>query len=138
MSREGVISIPADLLLDISDRLRDLEQELRKLGLSGFSTQPSAPRPPHQPSRQKVEPTPFNFNVLSLEWTKSRKMGAGPASPSTPWCWTYGYVQDSPDPRPECADLVYALLQYEVVQCGRYIIKLSGDDLRLLNRTLAT
>ncbi len=137
MSREGVVSISADRLLEIADRLKDLEADLRKLGLNGFTTQPSAPRPPRQPTSQKVEPTPFSFDVLNIPWTKSNKAGGGAAGPNTPWCWAYGYELDSPEPKPECAELVYAILQYEIVQCGRYIVKLSGRDMRLLNRTLA-
>lgn len=134
---EGVISIPADQLLQIADRLKDLEADLRMLGLNGLTTRPPAPRPQRQPTSQNVAPTPFNFNVLNLPWTKSNKAGGGAAGPSTPWCWTHGYEIDSPEPRPECAELVYAIQQYEVVQCGRYIIKLSGRDMRLLNRTLS-
>ena len=137
MSSEGNVTISADRLLDIADRLREVEADLRKLGSEGFGTQPSAPRPQRQPTRQKVAPTPFNFDVLNIPWTKSNKAGGGAAGPNAPWCWAYGYEIDSPEPKPECADLVYAIQQYEIVQCGRYIVKLSGRDMRLLNRTLA-
>ena len=137
MNREGVVSISADKILDLADRLKELESDLRKLGLNGFATQPSAPRPQRQPTSQKVEPTPFNFDVLNIPWTKSKRDGGGAAGPNTPWAWTYGYDIDSPEPKPECADLVYAIQQYEIVKCGRYIIKLSGREGRLLNRTLA-
>ncbi len=79
----------------------------------------------------------LELDVHDLDWKKSNKMGGGPAGASTPWAWTYGYVQDSPEPRPECRGLVNAIRQYGVVQTGRYKIKLSGREMRLLNRTLA-
>lgn len=135
MSGEGVVTISANRLLEIADQLKRVESDLRKLGLNGFSTQPPKPRP--QPKRSGADAMPVDFHVSFLDWKKSNKMGGGSAGPSTPWAWTHGYIQDSPDPRPECSDLVNAILRYGVVQCGRYKIKLSGRDGRLLNRTFA-
>ncbi len=45
MSGEGVVTISANRLLDIADRLRDLEADLRKLGLNGFKAQPASRAP---------------------------------------------------------------------------------------------
>lgn len=135
MSREGNVTISADRLLAIADELKRVESDLRKLGLDGFTTQPTTPRP--TPQRQDAQPMILEIDVLNMDWKKSNKMGGGPASASTPWSWTHGYIQDSQEPRPECADLVRTIERYGVVQCGRYSIKLSGRDNRLLNRTLA-
>ncbi len=135
MSGEGIVTISADRILEMADRMKELESDLRKLGLNGFTTQPSTPTP--QPQRPDAEPMRLEIDVSNLDWKKSNKMGGGPAGPTTPWCWTHAYIQDSPQPRPECADLVNAILLYGIVQCGRYKIKLSGRDGRLLNRTFA-
>ncbi len=136
MSREGVVSISADRLLEIADQLKRVEADLRKLGLNGFTTRPPTPKP--QPQKSDAEAMPLDFDVLSIAWTRSNKAGGGAAGPNDPWAWTYGYPDaQNPNPRPECADLVYAILQYEVVQCGRYKIKLAGRDGRLLNITIA-
>ena len=81
---------------------------------------------------------PIEFDILSLDWTKSKKAGGGPAGPETPWAWTFAYPDaESPDPRTDCYELVMSLHRYGEVRCGRYIIKLGGRDSRLLNRTIA-
>lgn len=135
MSRSASVTISVEHLLMIADRLRDLESDLRKLGLNGYSVQPPTPTP--QPQSPGAEPMRLEIDISNLDWKKSNKMGGGPAGPSTPWAWTHAYVQDSPQPRPECSELVNALIRYGVVQSGRYTIKLSGRDSRLLNRTFA-
>ncbi len=137
MSEEGVVMISANRLLEIADQLKRVESDLRQLGLKGFGTQPSKPKP--QPQKTQADAMPLEgFDILSLDWRRSAKVGGGDAGPNDKWCWTFAYPDaDSPEPSSDRSELVNALLRYGVVQCGRYRIKLSGRDMRLLNRTLA-
>ena len=136
MSGEGVVTISADRILEIADRMKELEGDLRRLGLEGFGTQPTSQT--LQKQKLGMEPMPLTFDILSLDWKRSAKAGGGDAGPNDKWCWTFAYPDaDSPEPRSDCYDLVMAILRYKVVQCGRYQIKLAGRDFRLLNRTIA-
>ena len=136
MSNEGVVTISADELLKIADKLKEVEKDLRKIGLKGFGTQPIKQTP--QKQKPEMEPMPLAIEILGLDWKKRARDGGGPAGPDTPWCWTYAYPNaHSHEPSLDRHDLVKAILQFGVVQCGKYIVKLSGRDMRLLNRTFA-
>lgn len=136
MSSDGVVTISADRLLEIADQLKRVESDLRKLGMTGFSTQPTKPKT--QTQKPKSEAMPLDFDIRSLDWKKSNKAGGGPAGPETPWAWAFAYPDsESNDPRTDCYDLVIALNRFGTVKCGRYIVKFGGRDSRLLNRTFA-
>ena len=136
MSSEGVVTISADRLLEIADQLKRVESDLRKLGMDGFGTQPPKTKP--QPQKPKADAMPLDFDILRLDWRKSAKAGGGDAGPNDKWCWTFAYPDaDSPEPNSDRYELVNAILIYGEVRCGRYNVKLSGRDSRLLNRTFA-
>ncbi len=136
MSGEGVVTISADRLLEIADQLKRVESDLRKLGMNGFSTQPTKPKP--QPQKPQADAMPLDFDILGLDWRRSTKAGGGDAGPNDKWAWTFAYPDaESHDPREDCYDLVIALNRFGSVQCGKYIVKLSGRENRLLARTFA-
>lgn len=136
MSNGGVVTISADRLLEIADKIKSVETELRQLGLNSFETQPATRAP--QGQKSETEPMVIEFDVSNLDWTKSNRSGGGHAGPNEPWAWAFGYPdQNSPYPREECDRLVNAIIRYGEVRCGRYLVKLGGRDNRLLNRTIA-
>lgn len=136
VSKGGVVTLSADKLLEIADKIKTLESELRQLGLSGLDIKSTTRAPQRQTS--KTEAMPLAFDVSNLDWQKSNRDGGGPAGEMDGWAWCFAYPDaDSPDPRTECYQLVEALIQYGEIQCGKYLIKLAGRDNRLLNRKLA-
>jgi len=136
MDSGGVVTVSADRILELADRMKDLESEIRQLGLDGFMSQPITRAPPRQKSNSEL--MAMQFDLTRLDWKKSNRAGGGDAGPDEKWAWTYGYPDaDSPDPRTECYALVEALIQYGEIRVGKYTVKLAGRDNRLLNRKIA-
>ena len=136
MSDGGVVTISADKILEIADKIKSVETELRQLGLRGLDIQQTTRAPQKQTS--KTDAMLIEFDILSLDWKRPKKSGGGDAGPDAPWAWTFAYEDsESPYPREDAYDLVTSIIRYGEVKCGKYIVKLSGRDSRLLNRTIA-
>ncbi len=125
MSRESVISISADKLLALADRLRNLELDLRKLGLNGFTGQPTS----HTPTQSdKIKPIVLELDISQITFMQ-KKLGDGSneiATSYSQWGWTKGYTH-------ETAELTQNLERYGSVQIGNRIFTLSGDKGTLIN-----
>jgi len=132
MSGSGLITIDAERFLELLDKLKVLEEELRKLGHGGFSSSKSNQRP--KPSQEEKEAMPLELDITGIEWKQSRKAGGGVAGPSDGWAWAFVYTQDG-GIRREVSELLSALQQYGAVIVDGFKITLSGRDDTLLNRT---
>jgi len=131
MSGGGVVTISADRLLEIADQMKNLESELRQLGLNSFKTQPAK----HAPSRKNnSEAMEIDIDISHIIF-KQKKVGDGSyviAGPYAKWGWVKGLTRDG-DYNAETEELTRAIQLYGSVQIGNRIFTLGGRDGTLIN-----
>jgi len=139
MGNSGTITIDADRYLELLDRLQALEDELRKLGHTGFNT-PGKTTTLSSAKREKKDQSDamiLDIDISGIDWKRANKAGGGAAGPSDGWAWAFAFTQDGGILR-EAAQLVAAIEQYERVLTDGFEINLAGRNGRLLNRKKVT
>ena len=135
MGNRGTITIDADMYLELLDRLQALEDELRKLGHTGFniSGKTTSPSPVRWEKKDESEAMQLDIDISGIDWKRANKAGGGAAGPSDGWAWAFAYTPDG-GIRQETSQLVAALELYGKVLVDGFEISLAGRDGNLLNR----
>ena len=131
MSGGGVVTISADRLLEIADQMKNLESELRQLGLNSFKTQPAKLAPS---IKNNSEAMVVDLDISHIVF-KQKKLGDGSyviANDFAKWGWTLGFTRDG-DYIAETEELTRAIQLYGSVQIGNRIFTLGGRDGTLIN-----
>ena len=115
MGNSGSITIDADIYLRLLDRLKALEDDLRKLGHGGFTSSGKVQIPDHNGSAKpdEAKAMALDIDISGIEWRLSNRDG--------------GILR-------EALQLIQAIEQYGRVRIGQYEITLGGRNKRLLNR----
>ncbi len=134
MVDSGTITLDAEKYLELLDRLKEVEAELRNFGKGGFTHGSTTPRNSEKKKNSSQPAMTMDIDVTSIVFKQKKKADGNfeLAGSHAKWGWTFGYTQQG-DYQTETRELVQVIEQYGSIQVGNRIYTLGGRDNKLLN-----